>query len=481
MLANSNVKFNFIYVSVLILLMALLGIHVHLRPDADDQFFLNMAGDSIFSSLHNRYYNWSGRLSIELILLTTIKHSLFWKLAIPISTLLLCYAIAKMANVDEKTYRALFLTLALGLLIKYDVLKDSVLWVTGYYNYLLPTSLCFFSIWQASIRSESITKMQFSTLFFSFIYSYSEQAAVFSLCFLLIIFTLKDIGNKKFISLLFTITLINFLICYLAPGNKVRAAVEAWFAFPQFLNLSLIQKLSLGISCFYKHATDKQNLLYQLLLLTCAILNIKRRNGIVCYIATSFILLHIFLVYFGERLNLHLYQAQNFDDYFWISYRSFISLAISLIAFLSVILTIIECNDGSDIYIPSVIIICGIITVLAMGLSPTVFESGERIYFIFDCSVLYCLASLMAREIKTNIYLKNNIKKRNREDVVFSFNRNKKKNKIAHDLAVALAAKTCDSSDTDDLLQNYRGHYTKLAKEIDDLNFDDYEELVRPC
>jgi len=402
-LSNSNVKFNFIYITTLFLLMALLGMHIHLRPNADDQFFLSMAGDSVFNSLHNRYYNWSGRLSIELILLTTIKHSLFWKFAIPISTLLLCYAIARMADFDKNKYRATLLTLTLGLLIKYDILKDSVLWVTGYYNYLLPASLCFFSMWQASIRSESITKMQFSALFFSFIYSYSEQAAVFSLCFLLIIFTLKDIGNKKFISLLFTITLINFLICYLAPGNKVRAAVEAWFAFPQFLNLTLFQKLSLGVSCFYKHATDKHNLLYQLLLITCAILNIKRKRGLITYIATSFILLHIALVYFGSGLNIHLYQTQVFDEYFWVSYRSFISLAISLIAFLSVILTIIECDKNMGINIPSVAITCGTITVLAMGLSPTVFESGERIYFIFDCSVLYCLASLMRNIIKPRV------------------------------------------------------------------------------
>jgi hypothetical protein len=82
---------------------------------------------------------------------------------------------------------------------------------------------------------------------------------------------------------------------------------------------------------------------------------------------------------------------------------------------------------------------------------------------------------------KTKSQVKYYIKQIHGDIILFSFFSNTKKDKIAHDLAVVLAAKTCDSSVAADLLEHYRTHYEKLTKEIDDINFDEEEELVRPC
>ena len=392
---KSIARNSIFYALIVISLMVLLGLNIHLRPDADDQFFLKMTNEGILNALHNRYSTWSGRLIIELILLATIKYSFFWRIAIPASTLLLCYTIAKMANINNRLYITMALTIALGLTMKFEVIKDSILWVTGYYNYLLPVSLGFFSLWQATVSSATFSKSQYVALFCSFIYSYSEQVAVFSICFLIYLASLKNIGNKRFIVTLLTITLINFLICYFAPGNKARASVEAWFAFPQFLSLNIFQKISLGFICFYKHVSDKKNILYQVLILMCVAFSFKNRNGITSYLSAFFITAHLLLVYLGNKFSINLYSNANFDGYFWVSYRSFLSVAISLMAFISVIFILFNCRHVRETNISWALLGCGAITVIAMGLSPTVFGSGERIYFIFDCVILYSLVLII--------------------------------------------------------------------------------------
>ena len=63
---------------------------------------------------------------------------------------------------------------------------------------------------------------------------------------------------------------------------------------------------------------------------------------------------------------------------------------------------------------------------------------------------------------------------------MFSFNSKAKKEKLAHDLAVSLAAKECTSMDAKEILKRYNNIYTEIFQELDKLNIDD-DELVRPC
>jgi hypothetical protein len=117
-----------------------------LRPDADDQYFLAAINNQTISDyITHRYMTWSGRATLEAVMVLTIGHEWFWRISIPLTLLLLACSISRIST-DKMSIQGTFLSIILLMCIPLSINTDTVWWVTGYYNYLLPTAMAAYAL-----------------------------------------------------------------------------------------------------------------------------------------------------------------------------------------------------------------------------------------------------------------------------------------------------------------------------------------------
>ncbi|WP_395304283.1 DUF6056 family protein [Enterobacter sp. ECC-019] len=387
-LTNVN-KINYILILVAAVAILHLTRSVNLRIDGDDQYFLNLLStNNIWEILKSRYLTWSGRIGVEFVLLHTIKYSYFWIIAIPVSIFLTCYSITVIAS--EKNYAALLLSITVFLfsLMKSSVINDAALWVTGFYNYLLPASLAIFTISVCLKPYRYIGISRAIALLAPFIYSYSEQIALAAILALFVVFIFSKKCHKNLSLMCIIISVINFAVCYLSPGSAERAQTEAWFAFPDYLTLNIFQKASLGVYLLHTHLSDFNNTPYLILLAACFVcaLVFNKKDPLVIA-ASCFVALQIIVMFCMNSKNDT--NMLKFTPEIFASIKTYAYLLIDLISFFSAIYICFKCFDNS--YMVAIALTIGAISVVAMGLSPTVFSSGTRTMFVFDIAVIFSI------------------------------------------------------------------------------------------
>lgn len=384
-LTNVN-KINYIVLIVASLMILHLTRGVALTHDGDDQYFIDLLStNDIWGILKSRYMTWSGRLGVEFVLLKTIQYSYFWMIAIPVSIFVTCYSMAVITSEKVNIGFTLLLSVLLFILIKPAVLNDAVLWVTGFYNYLLPAALAMLtvSICLKPHRYIGITKI--IPLLAPFIYAYSEQIALAAILALLVVFIFSKDCNKNLCLASLILTTINFVICYLAPGSEVRAQTEAWAAFPDYLSLNIVQKASLGIYLLYTHLSDLKNTPYLILLVTALVTAlITARKECLVLVACGFVALQIAIMVYIRSHSDNV--VLSFTPKTYASIKTYILILLNLLSFFSLLYISIKCCRGS--YFIPVALTIGAMSAVAMGLSPTVFRSGARIMFAFDLTLL---------------------------------------------------------------------------------------------
>jgi hypothetical protein len=147
---------------------------------ADDVTFSHALDNiSIFDYLLQRYQTWSGRIVIEGLMVSTIILHGFWKIMIPLCFVFSSYLIWGITLKDKIDSKAgTLLVMAAMLLINEPVAGNAQWWVTGFYNYLLPTTCALFLIKVLLSSSSGMRKLS-TSIVLSFIATSSEQVAVF--------------------------------------------------------------------------------------------------------------------------------------------------------------------------------------------------------------------------------------------------------------------------------------------------------------
>lgn len=140
--ANKWIGISLISMATLYLLT--ISMNVSLRDYHDDAFYLSAFESGEFISfLSHQYQTWSGRVLVDALMISTIGYRTFWLFGIPASLLLLSYSCCKMTSSRAGLIpMSLFVILFASMPVQ--VINDSVFWVTGFYNYLLPTSVAFY-------------------------------------------------------------------------------------------------------------------------------------------------------------------------------------------------------------------------------------------------------------------------------------------------------------------------------------------------
>lgn len=396
---HTNVnKINYILFIVAALAIMHFTRNVNIRPDGDDQYFINLlSSNDVWGILKARYLTWSGRLGVEFALLHTIKFSYFWIIAIPACIFITCYSMVVITCEKVNVGIALILAVFLFTLMKSTVIDDAVLWVTGFYNYLLPAALAMLTLAICLKPDRYIGIAKIVPLMAPFIYSYSEQIALATILALLVIFVFRKECHKSLCLMSLIVTIVNFMVCYLSPGSAERAQTEAWFAFPDYLTLNIFQKAALGVYLLHTHLSDVTNTPYLIFLVACLVTGlIYFKKDALTLIACGFVALQVVVMFY---LYKHIESnALSFSPERFTSVKTYIFVLIDLLSFFSALYISFKYLDKS--YLVTTAIIIGSLSVLAMGLSPTVFSSGTRTMFVFDLSVIASLCFIIYGMLK---------------------------------------------------------------------------------
>jgi len=361
---------------------------------SDEQWFLNeIDKTSLYEFLSTRYMTWTGRIIIEAIMVKTLGFSFFWKLAIPLTIISLSYSLWRML-LDEVVRKEVAIPVIIILIMSISpgVNADAVFWLAGFYNYLMPMSFLVYAIMilfkedVASRLSKTISLCALS------IACSTEQTAMVALAStFLYIFYKKSSSKFSIIFILFAL----FFTCLLlsAPGNASRFNLEIVSWFPEYREYNFIQKIMLGVDRLNAHICDKTNVLFNLVVLSSLYLIVKsKKNKWLTFFAATIltIKLTLFITYRDNFSKLNFF---NFPYYLsadnWSGYDIYMSFAFSLLVICCIIYGMICRYNISHISIAlSFIMALSLLSVMALGFSPTVYASGQRILFCFNVGMI---------------------------------------------------------------------------------------------
>lgn len=361
----------------------------------DDSFFQSsLTGTSLIDFISNRYYTWSGRVFIESILVTTINISSIPGLIISISFGVICFFSSKLLGFKGVYSIAASTLIMLLLLANKQVIDESVMWVSGGYNYVLPFSLGFVGLYgYKKLNSiNSTTKLTYSLLLF--FACNNEQFAVTSLiiisCSIFARMKAKEDVKWDYWFLLCSTT--GAAIVFFSPGNLVRYASEVSYWYPSFSDYNILEKLSLSLDKLNNHLNDTSNILIYIstAVVMLSIINseeIDRFDILMLSIVTLKAASPILGIY-TNAINSRFYISSFVSANSWTKPWMYCSYFMSMLVYFSIVIHAMKkSKNNHDLFAVTLISLCGLISVVIMGFSPTVYASSTRTMFLFDISI----------------------------------------------------------------------------------------------
>lgn len=399
----------------LVLLLTALFIQVAAGPalNSDDEMYAAVANSGdIFAWLVDRYSTWSSRSLIDLVTILLVTHTTLWMLLNAIVIASMCFAISSLASKDSRICLNISaLVMACFWLIPANMMHWSVWWVTGSINYLWPVtaSLCYWAVVKYGIIGQ---KLSVSTIALGLILavfsSFNEQVMVvnFVVHFFLFFILRREYFYNKMIGFGLLANFIGFAFFILCDGNAGRMVFSARNYFPEFLDMSVLEKAYFGISLG----------LYQFFyigswvsIIFCAIIVLRYNARLSKYIATVSLL--FIMLTSGYILG---YTSSDFSELtgnidfiggvYQVPYREafshdFIRAMVFGIFFSGALTFALLENlkfNKSKVY-TALLFVLSFIPSCMLGFSPTMYVSQERVLFASAAIILLLIAIIAGK------------------------------------------------------------------------------------
>ncbi|MBM3074259.1 DUF6056 family protein [Lelliottia sp. RWM.1] len=371
----------------------------------DDHYFTSALTDrGLLDYISMRYHTWSGRIPVEALIALTINSELYWKIAIPVSFFSAAYAISRFAGFGhDGTILPLCLVSVLMLLINQNVMSEAGWWVTGSYFYLQPIAAGLLSLLIFKSSKNVGTFLKSLSLIFIAIACFNEQFSVLvALPFPALYMLFKKDYTKYNVGYLL-IVIISTTISLTAPGNSVRKSSETLTWMPDYINFNVIDKIAIGLDRLSSHITEG-NILFNSLLVVLLYVSLK---GTKQTLATTGAALIISLKVAASLLNytshglVNHYTNPAFLSLGEISHLSRFSPYIFslLVIFSTLTLLMSLCKNWGDYFYLPLPFVLGILSVIAIGFSPTAYASAYRVLFIFNLYIVYLVSAIIHRQL----------------------------------------------------------------------------------
>lgn len=381
-------------------------------------------------------------MSVELVIGLINFNLTLWKIinSFMAAFLMLCisrYATAQVGEERKKRIINIFLCCSFFTFYPY-VVTSSVIWYIGSFYYLWTTTACLCALlpfYYALIGRKIVHKYFYVLSFIATAYAcYMEQQLAIIACFgafTLIFLLIKKTEIPHILIGQYIFAIINIVVYVLAPGTSVRTVEEMkWY--PNYPMLTPLDKLFQSVNWTNQHYIAASNLLFLLLtVLIFAIFYFRyKNNNAILFMSTvpmAFSLLRIipFNVLFSRTAssqdsfqsistgnstidiegalgqliyNCTAANPSNLNTGFKTLFPSIVCFTIIL--FIAVLLFILFEKKEMK-FISVVLYFAALSSGYMLALSPTIFASRSRVFFIGDV-LLLLLVGLLLKELLTN-------------------------------------------------------------------------------
>ncbi|HVR54889.1 MAG TPA: DUF6056 family protein [Pseudorhodoferax sp.] len=412
---------HWLWLGVAVLGWAMLGAVVPFGPGNDDDFFGKALRDrSLVSWLAEFYATWSGRVGIDAATVLLIPHPWLWRILNAGMLTLLLWSVAAMLRRERDARMVLFLVLAAAL-VSPKVWREAAWWMTGSFNYLWPTALGAFACLRF-VRPEGPAWLFFLTVPAAMYACFQEQAAALLIVFqcLLGARLARDGRLRWQHAAQLAAGLAVCAVLAAAPGSAARFAAMVLHWFPEYGMLTLPERLFSGLQRALGHAFVLQHglgLLFAALLLRvswvrCAGWPARAAAAVpLLVLVLPAIFLHGLLastpgVETAQWLRRFLAVGGDYQDY-WIGnvanavdVRLYLAFAVGLLAATATACSLYWIFRAEGLWPASLAVLVWLAALASstvLGLSPTLYASSDRVFWMQDVLVLGLCAALVLR------------------------------------------------------------------------------------
>lgn len=373
----------------------------------DDVFFQKIPMNGLFPFLKSRYFEWSSRLLIEMVLVTFLHlPDVLWYFVNSLMILLIGYSICKLFRVEQFQGKVLIYTL----LFLYPMYQMSGAgWYATSINYLWPFACGLFSMIpiRKVLDGEKI-KISFYPLYvISLLFACNQEqmcAIVFSFYLLFVLYFVMKDKNHTFLWVLFFLSICSLFFILTCPGNGARSIQETATWYPEFQNFNFMQKLALGLLSTVSFTIF--NLKLPFLVLSCMLFFLLYRHKNVFVRLNAFFPVFVlgvfqffpnvsselfsFLSIFSSSMQKYMTKVISvpFDFSFLLCFLFSVFLILSLV--ISIYFVLREDKGKAKYFIP-LIYLAGVASRCILGFSSTLYDSGERTFLFYHFGMILCI------------------------------------------------------------------------------------------
>ena len=424
-------KKEWFYPAIFFVLFYLTFIIVDLWPASDDMIYSEQLKTmGVFEWVKWRAETWQPRIICDFMLAVFNFNLPAWRFVTSFVCVFTFYVIGRIALKNEESSfnrgAVYLIVFSSYFLISPLILTPSVYWYTGSFNYLYQTLFMLIAIYPFYFNAvEGNTKgikTDIIAIISACLASYSDVHYAIIICFGLYSFGMSLFAHKKrpritlFVE--FGTVVLNVLNYYRMGGNSIRMVEELdWY--PEHEFLSFWDKITLGVNWTNNMLFHTGALLFFILTLSVLVLICFNRSSKLCKVCaavTPFLL-------FVSILNPNNKREKMVDNHIWALFDSMrtappvdsgtglANMIPSIICMIAVMLTgvmlVFAFKDIKKGITVSVLYLAALASSYVLGFSPTIFASGNRIFFtlciLFILVFGVVLSELIPRITQLNI------------------------------------------------------------------------------
>ena len=393
-----------------VMLMITLPKSINFRDDAFFGDFSNMTGQArLLYFLNYRYMTWTSRIFIEAALsLFARDFHLLWKILDSLVYVILAISIKKVFTSKENANnKYIDYGIVLFVVLFPQTLMYSAGWIATSLNYLWPVTFGIVAL--IPIRKyfdkEKISWIEYLIYIVAMVFAANQEQVCLILLTVYIIFSVYFIVKKEkciFCLVMLFISILSIVNLFVCPGNSVRSAQSIWMCFIDYNMYNIIDKSITSIIQLMRYYMFYFCWLY-IIFSAIICVSIYKKYEDILYRVISIIPL-IMGVAFTIFSNIFRVISINFVETFsvidkneiYINFENFdtiltyIPLLITILTVGCIVISIylLFKDDMKKLIIASLVLGAGICSKLVMGFLITMFESGDRTWFILLITTL---------------------------------------------------------------------------------------------
>lgn len=357
--------------------------------------FITILGDDLYFStvpksigiipyLINRYATWTSRIVIEgiMVLFASYLPLWIWKIVNIGMYYVICVSLSELLEIHSQKWNIL-LTFLIGS-IPITLYKE-VGWIATSNNYVWTAAAGFYVLvcLKRILQDKHLNIVQTISFSIALLYACNQEQMVGILGIVFTYFLITNRNRRHLIvpSIFIAASLVFTLTC---PGNAQRNVAEIQNWYPNFNNLTIFDKAYNGINVMMEYALLDTRFIYMLFVGTLMVgILLKRKRTIEQFIGCFPFVCSVFI-----QFTLKIFVGSERFEAYMPLYESirFVAYCVIVLCIACCIVILFQENRETQ-RLALLIYVCGIASRIVIGLSPTVFASGERtslfLYFSF--------------------------------------------------------------------------------------------------